>query len=78
MVWVTLIAIPCFCVQNMTWGETTWKIMFVMKNNLFLVIAVSLPMGRAKRKECLQMCAKCADSDDPAHAQSLIRAFPLF
>ena len=34
-------------------------------------------MGRVKRKKCLRACAKCADSDHSAHAQSLIRAFAL-
>ena len=28
-------------------------------------------------KKCLQTCAKCADSDHPATAQSIIRAFAL-
>ena len=27
--------------------------------------------GRVKREKCLQTCAKCADSDHPAHAQSI-------
>ena len=26
---------------------------------------------------CLRTCAKCADSDRPAHAQSIIKAFAL-
>ena len=32
-------------------------------------------MDRAKK--CIRTCAKCADSDHPAHAQSIIRAFVL-
>ena len=27
--------------------------------------------------KCLQTCTKCADSDHPAHAQSIIRVFTL-
>ena len=43
-------------------------------NNFFFTIII---MGRVKRKKCLRTCAKCADSDHPSHAQSLIRAFAL-
>ena len=33
--------------------------------------------GRRQAEKCFQTCAKRADSDHPAHAQSLIRAFVL-
>ena len=33
-------------------------------------------MGRQVKK-CLQTCAICAESDHPAHAQSIIRAFAI-
>ena len=33
--------------------------------------------GQRHAKHCLRTCAKCADSDHPEHAQSLIRVFAL-
>ena len=33
--------------------------------------------GSCQEKRCLRICAKCADSDHPAHTQSIIRAFAL-
>ena len=33
-------------------------------------------MGR-QAKKCLWTCAKCAESDHPAHAQNIIRAFAI-
>ena len=34
-------------------------------------------MGLTKRKKCFLTCAKFRDLDNPAHAQSIIRAFAL-
>ena len=34
----------------------------------------AVQMGLVMRKKGLRTCAKCAYSDDPAHAQSIIRA----
>ena len=33
--------------------------------------------GPCKAKKCLQTCAKCKDSVNPAHVQKVIRAFAL-
>ena len=38
-------------------------------------ISHSSSNGPRQAKKCLQTCEKCADSDPPAHAQSIIRAF---
>ena len=35
-------------------------------------------MGYMFNEKCLRTCAKCADLDHPAHAQSIIRAFALY
>ena len=45
-----------------------------MVNSHVLFVAY---LGCVKRKKRLRTCAKCADSDHLAHAQSIIRAFAL-
>ena len=38
---------------------------------------VIFPYGQHQEKRCLRTCTKLAASDQPAHAQSIIRAFAL-
>ena len=45
------------------------------RENSRLVLKISY--GSRQAKKCLRKCTKCADSDHPASAQSIIRAFTL-
>ena len=49
---------------------------------MFIVVVKTIPSkvlnGQRQAKKCLLTCEKCADSDNPAHAQSIIRAFALY
>ena len=57
-----------FHISNLTWSYTD------KSSKIFLCIKI---YGPREAKKCLRACAKCKDSNHPAHAQSMFRAYAL-